>query len=324
MMYYSTILDNLGNTPLVKMELNNHKQAMNLYAKLEFYNPTGSVKDRAASYVLEKLLNNKEINYDTTIIESTSGNFGIALSSYCKKYGLKFCCVIDAAITDTNENIIRSLGAEVIKITEADSSGGYLLNRIKKVNEILVERPNSYWINQYANPYNAEAYYTGLGNELCEQLNNIDYIFIGVSSGGTITGISRKIKERFPHAKVIAVDIVGSVIFGGKPQKRHIPGMGSSMRPEILAHSQIDDIIIIDEVSCIFGCHELLEKHSIFAGGSSGAVYSAINQYFDSRNTSEVVDVVALFPDRGDRYTSTIYNEQWLRNFVVKEKTSSI
>jgi amino acid adenylation domain-containing protein len=165
------------------------------------------------------------------------------------------------------------------------------------------------------NPLNAEAYHHSLGNEICQQMENIDYIFMGVSSGGTITGVSNKIKERFPRAKVIAVDIVGSVIFGHPPRKRYIPGIGSSMVPEILKKAKIDDVMMIDEVSTIDMCHELLKEHYIFAGGSSGSAFAAIKRYFAGKKLKKKVNVVTVFADRGERYADTIYNEKWCREF---------
>ena len=283
---------------------------LDLYLKLEFYNPTGSVKDRAAAYILKRLTELGIINSGTTIVESSSGNFGIALSVYCKKLGLKFCCVIDPNISPINETIIRKLASQVIKVTERDSSGGYMLRRIEKVKEILANVPGSYWINQYANPYNAEAYQS-LGGEICNDVENIDYVFIGVSSGGTITGASIKIKEKMPSAKVIAVDVEGSCIFGGTPKKRYIPGIGSGLVPEILKFAKIDDVVIVDEASSVIKCHELLMKYAIFAGGSSGTVYAGINKYFSNREINRKIKVVAIFPDRGDRYANTVYNEEW-------------
>jgi cysteine synthase A len=189
------------------------------------------------------------------------------------------------------------------------------LNRIKKVKELSNEIDNSYWVNQYANPYNAEAYYHTLANEICDHVENIDYIFLGVSSGGTITGVSNKIKEKFPQAKVIAVDIYGSVIFNNPPQKRYIPGIGSSMVPEILKKAKIDDVVMIDEISTIEMCHELLNEYYIFAGGSSGSVFAAIKKYFAGEKINKKVNVVTVFADRGERYANTVYNEEWYRDF---------
>jgi len=313
-MIYKSILEKLGKTPIVKIEskdLNN----ISLYAKLECYNPTGSVKDRAANYIIKKALKLKEINKDTTLIESSSGNFGIALSSYCKKNGLKFYCVVDPHICPVNEYLIETLSTKMIKVTEPDENGGYLLNRIKKVKELLKEIPNSYWVNQYGNPYNAEAYKETLGKEICNELDRIDYVFLGVSSGGTITGVSQKIKEVFPKAKIVAVDIVGSVIFGGKPKKRYIPGIGSSMVPSILKDAKIDEVFTVDEVSTTKMCHELLKEHNVFVGGSSGSVFSAVKKYFADKKFKKKPNVVVIFADKGDRYINTVYNKGWCDNF---------
>ncbi len=307
-------LERVGHTPLVGLHLDDFDY-LNLYVKLEYYNPTGSVKDRAASYVIQKLLERGEISRDTTLIESSSGNFGIALAAYCKRYGLKFIAVIDPCIQPINEILIKSFGAEMVKVEVPDSNGGYLLNRIKKVKELVHEIDHSYWVNQYGNPYIAEAYYHTLGNEICDSLENIDYIFMGVSSGGTITGVSHRVKERFPQAQVIAVDVIGSVIFGHPPAKRHIPGIGSSMKPEILKNAIIGDVVMVDEVSTVAMCHELLKKYFIFVGGSSGSVLAAIKKYFPGKKIDRKLDVVTIFPDRGERYVDTIFNEKWCAGF---------
>ncbi|HLP61058.1 MAG TPA: 2,3-diaminopropionate biosynthesis protein SbnA [Candidatus Deferrimicrobium sp.] len=314
-MIKNDILENVGNTPMIQIKIEEIGN-INLYAKLEFYNPTGSVKDRAAYYIIEKLLRLKEINKDTTIIESSSGNFGIALSAYCRKYGLKFICVVDPHINRVNEMLIRFSGAQVIKVTEPDENGGYLLNRIRKVIELQKEIDNSYWVNQYGNPYNAEAYSETLAEEIIAEMDRLDYVFLGISSGGTITGVSCKIKKKFPNAKVIAVDIVGSVIFGHPPKKRFIPGIGSSMVPSILKSAKIDDVVMMDEITTIRMCHELVKRYNIFAGGSSGSAFGAIKKYFKEKILDKEAHIVTIFPDRGERYGDTIYNEEWVANFI--------
>ncbi|WP_235929976.1 2,3-diaminopropionate biosynthesis protein SbnA [Chengkuizengella marina] len=319
-MIYNNIFHMVGNTPTLNLNVE-QLENINLFIKMESLNPTGSVKDRAAKYLIDKIYNDGLINKDTIIIESTSGNFGIALSAYCKSRGLKFYCVIDPLISEVNEMLIRKLSTEVIKVNERDENGAYLLNRIKKVKEIKEQFPNSYWVNQYANQHNSDAYYHTLGTEMCNEIENIDYVFAGVSSGGTITGLSQKIKEVYPNAKVIAVDIVGSVIFGGKSKKRHIPGIGSSRVPEILNFAFIDDVIAIDETEVVKECNNLLLQHNIFAGGSSGAVFSAIKKYFNGKSFSKKPNVVTLFADRGDRYANTVYNEQWCEKFINEIET---
>lgn len=309
------ILCSLGNTPLVRLSVEELK-SVNVFAKLEFYNPTGSVKDRAAYFVLQKLLQGHEIDLNTTIIESSSGNFGIALAAYCRYFGLKFICVVDPCISPLNEMLIKSYGGEVIKVTTPDENGGYLLTRIRTVKTLMEEIKNSYWVNQYGNPYNAEAYYTSLGMEVCQEFKKLDYVFLGISSGGTITGMSRRMKEVYPDVKIIAVDIIGSVIFGHPPKKRYIPGIGSSMVPQILSQSLIDDVVMMDEVTTVQMCHELLQRHTIFAGGSSGSAYGAIKKYFTDHPVDAPVDVLTVFADKGERYYTTVYNEEWYTRFI--------
>jgi cysteine synthase A len=314
----TNILHNVGNTPLISIDINEN---IRLCVKLEFYNPTGSVKDRAAHYVIKKALMDGIINNETTLIESSSGNFGVALSAYANLNGLKFICVIDSNTSPVNESIIASYGAEIIKITEPDKYGGYLLNRIEKIKSILKESDNMYWVNQYENPLNAEAYYESLGGEMCRDApdGNIDYVFLGVSSGGTITGVSRRIKEEFPDAKIVAVDIFGSIIFGDTPAKRYIPGIGSSMRPKILNRAMIDDVVWVTEVETVQSCRELLKKHFVCAGGSSGSVLAAVKKYFSLRKVTHPVNVMCIFADRGDRYMNTVYNDGWYKE--LQEKT---
>lgn len=313
---YENLLNAIGNTPLINLkdeELDN----INLYVKLEGWNPTGSVKDRAANYVLNKLLQSGEITKNTTIVESSSGNFGIALANYCKKLGLKFCCVIDPNILPINEKIIRSLAYKVIKVTKRDKTGGFLLTRIALIKEMLASGGDYYWMNQYGNPYVAEAYYNTVGKEICDEVN-IDYLFAGVSSGGTITGMSRRVKETYPESTVVAVDTEGSVIFKNKPKKRYIPGIGSSMRPTIIEKAFIDDVVMIEECDAAATCMDLLKNHYILAGGSSGSCFTAIKRYFKGKKFDKKPNVVTIFADRGDRYENTIYNTEWVNKYMNK------
>lgn len=314
-MIYDNILDKIGMNPMVEIKLP-ALEHITVFAKLEYYNPSGSVKDRAANYILNTMLNNGTINKDTVIIESSSGNFGIALSNYCRKMGLNFICVVDPHITSINECIIRTNGAKIVKVTELDENKGYLLNRIRKVKAIQTSISNSYWVNQYANPYNAKAYYNTLGEELLNEVPDLDYIFLGVSSGGTITGVSTKIKERSPNTKVVAVDIDGSIVFGNYSKKRYIPGIGSSMKPPILKSAHIDDFIMMSEMDSVRGCYDLLNNNFIFAGGSSGSVYAAISKYFKGKRINKPLKVAMICADRGDRYTDTIYNPHWVKEFI--------
>lgn len=303
--------DDSTGAPLIKVEASDLND-INLYIKYEGDNPTGSVKDRAAKYIIDKLLETGEINPNTIIIESSSGNFGIALSRYCQKSGLKCIIVVDPNILPINESLILAYGSKLVKVTEPDKTGGYLLTRTKYIQELVESNKNYYWINQYENPYIAEAYYNTLGAEICNNIK-VDYVFLGVSSGGTITGLSRKIREVYPRAVIVAVDTAGSIIFDKFAKKRYIPGIGSSMTPPILKKAFIDDIVMVEESEAVKFCHSFHKKFHVLIGGSSGSVLAAIAQYVKKHNIANHSNIIALFADRGERYVSTIYNNEWVK-----------
>ncbi|MBC9929288.1 2,3-diaminopropionate biosynthesis protein SbnA [Chitinophaga qingshengii] len=304
------VLRHVGNTPVVKLPLNGQPNVQ-LYAKLECYNPTGSIKDRAAHYVLSECLSNGVIDQETMIIESSSGNFGVALAAYTDMFGLRFTCVVDPNIAPVNEFLLRSFNANIVKVETPDKFGNFLAARISKVNEIVNSTSNIYWINQYQNPLNAQAYYETIGGEICSEFGSLDYIFIGVSSGGTIAGLSQRMKKYYPGVQVIAVDSVGSMIFTNSPCKRYIPGMGSSMRPEILKQAIIDDKVLVRETDAVDMCYRMLRDYHLLTGGSSGAIMYAVNEFFRQNVPDREVNVMAIFPDKGEKYINTIYNKEW-------------
>ncbi len=299
----------IGNTPLVRLE----DERIDLHLKLETHNLTGSVKDRPALYILKKALAEGLVDKDTVVIESSSGNFAIAVATICRALDIEFVPVIDININPANERVLRTLCSRVELVTERDETGGCLLNRLARVKEMCQEIGNSYWPDQYSNPWNAESHKLGTGTEICDELPKLDYLFVGVSSGGTVTGTSQIVKQRFPKAKIVAVDIEGSVIFDSRPKKRYIPGMGSSMRPNILDGAQIDEVVHVSEPDVVHGCRELYARHGMFMGGSTGTVYQAIQSYFSNRPLADRSVVAFLGPDRGMAYLDTVYNPDWTR-----------
>jgi 2,3-diaminopropionate biosynthesis protein SbnA len=308
--------DLVGNTPFLRLRLAGMPH-VDLLAKLELQNPTGSTKDRAANFILDRILDAGQIRASTQIVESSSGNFGIALAAACRARGLSFTCVIDPFILPINEYLIRQLGGHTVKVTEPDPAGGYLQTRIARVKAICDAHRDSYWINQYGNELNGRAY-EALGRELCDAVERLDYVFVGVSSGGTIAGVSRYVKRRSPNTRVIAVDMRGSVIFGDRPRKRSIPGIGSSIVPPILSAAQIDEVVHVDERETILGCRELLAEHSLFCGGSSGSVLAAVKKYFAGRKSRDAATVAAVLADRGDRYADSIYDDSWAATYLQR------
>ncbi|WP_199616047.1 2,3-diaminopropionate biosynthesis protein SbnA [Paenibacillus alkalitolerans] len=312
-----SIVDCVGQTPLVRLNRLFANSGISVLAKLEMMNPGGSMKDRPARYIIEHGLRSGVINADTHLIESTSGNLGIGLAMMAKTYGLQFTCVVDPKITKTNLEIIKQFGANIDMVTEPDEQGGYLKTRINRVQELLKTTPNAHWINQYGNELNWKAHYYGAGSEIVEQVDGpIDYLVCAVSTTGSILGFSRKVREAFPNVKVIAVDAVGSVIFGTPAGPRELPGIGASRVPELFTPQEIDEVVHVNDMESVKGCRELLEYEGIFAGGSSGSIIAAIRKIVPAIPKSS--RVVTVLPDRGDRYLDTVYNEEWVERLYMK------
>ena len=310
-MIHDSIISCVGRTPLVYLRRLFSKQGLDIVAKLEFLNPGGSIKDRPARYIIEQWLQEEVIRPGMHLIESSSGNLGIAVAMLARVYGLGFTCVVDPAIMPTNLKILQRLGANIEMVREPDDQGGYLKSRIQRVQELLATIPNSRWINQYANELNWQAHYYGTGSEIIEDLDgSIDCLITAVSTTGTILGISRRLREEFPNLRVIAVDAVGSVIFGGPPGRRALPGMGASRVPELLRRDEIDEVVYVNDHESVQGCRDLLDYEGIFAGGSSGSVVAAIQKLLPTFPTS--YRVVTILPDRGGRYLDTVYNDDWV------------
>lgn len=313
-----SIKDCIGNTPMVQLEKLFSSHNIKVMAKLEFMNPGGSMKDRPARYFIEQGMKEGVIKPNTHLIESTSGNLGIALAMLARYYNLSFTSVVDPKISPTNLKMIKSLGANVVMVDEPDDQGGYLKTRIRKVQELLEMVPNSVWINQYANENNWKAHYHGTGEEMVQQLitsgEKADILVAPVSTTGCIMGTSRRLRAQFPDIKVIAVDAVGSIIFGAPPASREIPGIGSSRVPELLNPTEVDEVIYVNDAESAMGCRELLEKEGIFAGGSSGSVIAAIKKLVPTLEGN--CNIVTVFPDRGDRYIDMVYDDQWLAKLM--------
>ena len=294
----------LFETPIIRLD----HEPVDLYAKLEYLNGVGSIKDRPAFWMLKRAIERGQVRPGTTIIESSSGNLARALAVFCKVLGLPFIPVIDPFVSPIYEAFLRAHCETVVKVTEPDDSGGYLKVRLQVVHRLLSEGAGAtFWTNQYANRDAMEAHYLLTAGEICRRLPNVDYVFIGVGSAGTVSGVSRRLKEHNPAIRIIAVDAEGSVIFGQPAKKRRIPGLGSSIRPSLLDHATIDDVVIVKETETIDACHLLLERHGLFVGGSTGTVYSAIRRYFPDRIGGRRPRVLFFSCDPGDAYVHNVY-----------------
>jgi N-(2-amino-2-carboxyethyl)-L-glutamate synthase len=306
-----TRLEQLGRTLRPTPHVPLAVEHMNLFAKLEYMNPVGSIKDRPAYWILKRAAERGEICDDTTVIESSSGNFASALAAFTRLVGLKFIPVIDPNISGTYESFLRRTCARVMKVTDRDDTGGFLKTRLQMVERLCATIPNAYWTNQYGNPDAVEAHYQLTAGEICADFDSLDYVFIGVSTGGTIAGMSRRLKERYPNVQIIAVDTQGSAIFGDKPRKRHIPGVGSSIVPPLLSFARIDDVVLIPERQTAAACRELLLTHGLFAGGSSGTVFAAVKRYATRMRGPGRPTVLFVCADRGTPYLDTVFDPAW-------------
>lgn len=306
------ILTTIGNTPLIKLE-NIFKDAQfQLFAKLEMFNPGGSIKDRPALSILLNAIEKGVIKPGNTIIESSSGNLGIGLAQASIVLGLHFICVIDPKTTQQNINILKTYGAEVDLVTEPDPiTGDFLPARINRVKSLLALIPNSFWCNQYANLNNARAHHHTM-HEIVTALNGrLDYLFCSTGSCGTLRGCAEYIRSHDLNTKIIAVDAKGSVIFGDKRGKRLIPGHGAARVPELFQPGLEYEHVHVTDMDCIISCYRLLRTEAILAGGSSGGVIAAIHKKQKEIPIGAIC--AAIFCDRGERYLDTIYSETWVQ-----------
>jgi N-(2-amino-2-carboxyethyl)-L-glutamate synthase len=286
-------------------------EGMNLFAKLEYVNPVGSIKDRAAYWILKRAAERGEICDDTTVIESSSGNFASALAAFTQLVGLRFIPVIDPNISGTYESFLRRTCPTVVKVEERDDTGGFLKTRLHMVKHLCATTPHAYWTNQYGNVDAMEAHYELTAGEICADFQSLDIAFIGVSTAGTIAGVSRRLKECYPNIRIVAVDTEGSVIFGGAPRKRHIPGIGSSIVPELLSYAKVDDVVLISEREAVEACRELLTTHGLFVGGSSGSAFAAVKRHAVKMAGARRPTVLFLCADRGTPYLDTVFDPTW-------------
>jgi len=274
-------------------------------------NPVGSIKDRPAYWILKRAAGRGEICEETTVVESSSGNFAVALAAFTRLLGLRFIPVIDPNIAGTYESFLRRLCPRVVKVEDRDDTGGFLKTRLEMVKHLCATIPNAYWTNQYGNLDAVQAHYELTAGEICADFTSLDYVFLGVSTAGTIAGVSRRLKERYPNVRIIAADAQGSVIFGGAPRKRHLPGVGSSIVPPLLSQATIDDVVLIPERETVAACRELLNTHGLFVGGSSGTAFAAINRYAPRMPKGKRPNVLFLCADRGTPYLDTVFDPTW-------------
>ncbi|GAA3141301.1 hypothetical protein GCM10017687_67470 [Streptomyces echinatus] len=246
----------------------------------------------------------------TRLIESTSGNLGVALAMVCAAKGYSLTCVTDPNANPQTVRLMAALGAEVEVVTVRDGNGGFLQSRIDHIQERLRREPGLYWLNQYASPAGPQAHRQRTGRSVLDALGRVDYVFVGAGTTGTLMGCAEFFRRHSPATRIVAVDSVGSVTFGGPPARRHIPGLGTSRRPEILTESLVDEVVLVPEAEAVDMCRALARERGLLLGGSTGTVLSAVRSA--AKRIPDGSVVAAISPDFGERYLETIYNDSWV------------
>lgn len=283
-----------------------------LYLKCEGFNFAGSIKLKAANEMVESAEREGVLTPDSILVESSSGNLGVALSMIAASKGYRFLCVTDSRCNLSTRLLMEALGSEVHVISDLDANAGFLGARIDYVRALCAADERYVWLSQYTNPGNWQAHYRTTAPEIAGHFPRLDVLFVGAGTTGTLMGCARYFRTWHRPVRIVAVDAVGSVAFGGEPGRRMIPGLGMSMRPPLLDESLVDEVIRVEEADTIRMCHRLARRGFLF-GGSTGTVVSGAMEWL-RRNEAPGLTAVAIAPDLGERYLDTIYQTNWLRD----------
>ncbi len=319
---FDKLSEAVGWTPLVKLHRSLGELQCTAYAKIEFMNPMGSVKDRIARHMIQKALQNEEIKAGDVIVENSSGNtaMGMAMMAACE--GLKCKMVVRASTSKEKLDCLRAVGVDLCLVDGTlppDHPESYNRKAVLLAEEI----PNSYYPDQHNNRENNRAHYETTGPEIWQQMDGrIDYFVAGIGTGGTICGAGRYLKEQDPNIKIVAVDPEGSVFYEyfktgkvGKPGHYLLEGLGDEEIIKCPEFELIDEMVQISDKQAFLSTRELAKSEAILAGGSSGAALYAVRQIAQRELAKGRKDLrlVTIFPDSGSRYLSTIFNDDWLR-----------
>ncbi|MCH3963121.1 MAG: cysteine synthase A [Clostridium sp.] len=298
MNFYNDIKEMIGNTPVLKINRFKLKDGVNIFAKLENFNPGGSVKDRIGSYMIEQAEKRGKLKKGSSIIEATAGNTGLGIALGALNKGYRVIFVVPEKFSIEKQVLMKALGAEIIHTPEEKGMRG----AIEKSRELLEKIPDSISLGQFENKDNPEAHYIFTGPEIYRQLDGkIDYFLAGAGSGGTFTGVVKYLKEKNKNTKAILADPKGSKLGGGEEEKYSIEGIGNDFIPDTMDMNLVDDVIKVTDDEAFTTVRELAKKEGIIVGSSSGAALAAalkLAKNIDKGN------IVTIFPDRGDRYFS--------------------
>ncbi|WP_223261419.1 pyridoxal-phosphate dependent enzyme [Glutamicibacter arilaitensis] len=305
------------NSPVVKLERLFEAPNIGIFAKLDLLQLSGSTKERTAGSLIDAFMKSGELKPGGMVIESTSGNLGIALSRQCVVRGIQFVAVVDENANKSAIDIMRAYGATVdLVVNQPD--GNKLAARRQRVQQLLAENPEAVTTNQYGSPNNPRAHYSSTMPEILDALDgNLDMLFVATSTTGTILGCQNYIREHGLDTKLVAVDALGSVLFGGESGNRRLPGLGAGIVPELALQAEPDRVFRISEIEMVRGCRALARSEGILAGASTGAIVAAMGQMIP-----EIPDgsrIAFLVHDSGVPYLHSVYNDEWVRQTLGEQ-----
>lgn len=316
---YDNVIEAIGNTPIIRLNKVAGDSRHTFWAKVEYFNPGGSVKDRMAAEIIDQAEKRGDIKPGAVIIEATSGNTGLGLAVIAAVRGYKCIFVMPDKISEEKRAILRAYGAKVV-ITptgvEPDDPRSYL----SVTKKLLEETPNSFSPNQYHNPDNPSRHYKSTGPELWEQMGTkMDVFVAGAGTGGTISGVGKYLKEKNPHIKVVLADPKGSILYDlfyhkkviNPPAAYKVEGVGEDMLPDNVHFNVMDAVVTIDDKAAFKMTREIIAKEGLCVGPSSALSLCAAIEY--SKTLEKPSNIVVLFPDNGRAYLSKAFNEEWLK-----------
>jgi 2,3-diaminopropionate biosynthesis protein SbnA len=285
-----------------------------LFLKCEGFNFAGSVKLKAAMEMISTAERSGVLRPGTTIVESSSGNLGVALSLVAASYGYGFICVTDARCTLGAQRMMRAQGADVRVVTEPHPERGLLGARLDYVDRLCRENDRYVWLDQYSNPANWLAHARTTGPEILKEFPELDVLFVGAGTTGTLMGCARYLREEKPSVRIVVIDAVGSVTFGFPPAPRMIPGLGTAVRPALLDRSYVDDVLLVAELDTVRTCRTM-QRNGFLFGGSTGTVVAGALRWLTEHAPAGGLTAVAIAPDLGERYLDTIYDDEWVTEY---------
>lgn len=298
MSLYDSMKDLIGNTPLVRLNHLGFHDGIQIYAKLELYNPSGSVKDRIGTYMIQDAVKRGALKPGDTIIEATAGNTGLGIAFAALNQGYRLIFVVPEKFSQEKQILLKALGAEIVSTPLEEG----MLGATRKAEELRANIPNSITLEQFKNMANPLAHYETTGPEIYRDLDgNLDYVVAGAGSGGTFAGVLKYLKEKDPKIKGVLADPIGSTMGGGEHANYEIEGIGNDFVADTMDMSLVDRVIKISDAEALHEVKNIARQEGIFAGSSSGAALAAARKLAESISSG---CIVVIFPDRGDRYFS--------------------